>query len=313
MPSLSIILVNWNTQDLLLRCLRDVYHTAGDLDLEVILVDNASSDGSVAAVRRDYPQVHIIENRENAGFARANNQGMRAAHSPYLLLLNTDAFVHPGTLQKLVAHMESTSDTGVAGCRLYYEDGRLQRSVTSFPTLATELWQALFLDRLFPRSPVFGKYQMTYWEMEDLREVDSVMGAVMILRRKALDQVGLFDEGYFMYSEEVDLCYRIKKAGWKVRYLPDATATHIWGGSARKVPAETFLRLYRSRVRFFRQNYGSGQAALYKGVLALNCLPRVVFGGAVALVTGLLPPPRGDKIQNSVQNYWRLLRSLGTF
>jgi len=277
---LSIIIVNWNGKQLLERCLRTVYAALGALTAEVIVVDNASTDGSAAAVRAGFPQVTLVENGENVGFAAGNNQALRRAQGRYVLLLNTDAFVHPGALEALVRHMDAYPDTGAAGGRLLYEDGRLQRSCSSFPTLSTELWTCLWLDRLFPAHPVFGKYLMTYWDLDDLREVDAVLGAVMILRQTALQKVGLLDEQFFMYSEEVDLCYRLKQAGWSVRFVPDATATHLWGGSVTALKKESFLWLHKSRMLFFRKHYGRPAAALYKLILLLSSLLRGLLLGS---------------------------------
>lgn len=304
MPDVSIILVNWNTCDLLLRSLQSIEDTKGEIDVEVIVVDNASADDSVAQARSRFPKTIIIQNEDNAGFSQANNQGMAIATAPFYLLLNTDAFLHAGALERMLAHMRSLPRAGALGCKLVYEDGSLQRSCNAFPSVATELWQALFLDRLFPNNKVFGKYTMSYWAMDDAREVDVVMGACMLLRREAIDQVGGFDTGFFMYSEEVDLCYRLKQAGWQVHYTPDATVTHIWGGSSRKVPRETFLRLYASRVRFFRKHYGPASTAMYKGVLYASTLVRTAGGNLYSLLT------RNDRVRRGAGNYGSLLRAL---
>jgi GT2 family glycosyltransferase len=304
MPDLSIILVSWNTRDLLLRSLQSIHDTKGGLDVEVIVVDNASSDDSVAQMRKCFPSTTIIQNIENTGFSHANNQGISVASAPYLLLLNTDAFLHSGALAGMLTHMRGHPRAGVLGCKLLYEDGSLQRSCWAFPTVTTELWQTLFLDRLFPNSRVFGKYTMSYWDMEDAREVDVVMGACMLLRREAIEAVGGFDTGFFMYSEEVDLCYRMKQAGWQVRYTPEAVVTHIWGGSSRKVPRETFLRLYASRVRFFRKHYGRVRTAMYKAVLCVSTLTRSVGGNVYSAIT------RNDRAKRGASNYGSLLRAL---
>ncbi len=303
-PVLSIIIVNFNAEKLILRSLQAVYETAGTLDCEVIVVDNASTDQSVLAMQQNYPQVKLIRNLENVGFAKANNQAAQVARGRYLLLLNSDAFVHEGAISTLVKYMASNPDTGAASCRLVYEDGSLQRSCYSFPTPFTELWQTLWLDKLFPRSPVFGKFRMTYWGYDTYRDVDWVMGAVMILRREVVEQVGLFDEEYFMYSEEMDLCYRLKQAGWKVSFVPEAKVTHLWGGTSRHNMELAFIRLYKSRVLFFRKHYGPIMTASYKLVLYLGSLIRV-FGGTI---TGLFR--KNQDIQRQTHNYWVLLLSL---
>jgi GT2 family glycosyltransferase len=275
---LSIIVVSWNGRDMLVQALECIYATVQRSSFEVIVLDNASSDDSVATVRERFPAATLIANRENIGFGRANNQGAAIARGRYLLLLNPDAFVHVGTVDRLVAFMDAHAEAGSAGCKLLYEDGRLQRSVTAFPTVLTELYTTLGLDRAFPQHPIFGHYKLTYWNMGDLRPVDALMGACLILRRAVIDQIGLFDEQFFMYSEEVDLCYRLRRAGWKNYFIPDVAATHIWGGSARLVPRATFLRLFRSRVQFFRKHYGAANVAAYKLILLAASAMRV-FGG----------------------------------
>jgi GT2 family glycosyltransferase len=308
MLDLSIIIVNWNAKDLLLRCLEAVNRNLGTIQSEVIVVDNGSTDGSVEAACERFPHTRFLENQTNIGFSRANNQAIEASGGRYYLLLNTDTFLHTGALETMLRFMDANPDTGAAGCRLYYEDGSLQRSCTSFPTLATELWQALWLDRLFPKSRVFGKYWMTYWDFNDSREVESIIGACMLLRREAIAEVGLLDESYFMYSEETDLCYRLKEKGWKVRFIPQASATHIWGGTSKRIQEETtFLRLYKSRTQFFRKHYGSAITLLYKAVLILGSVMRVV-GGVIAFFF-----KKNQNTLKSARNYWYLLRSLHAF
>jgi GT2 family glycosyltransferase len=278
-PLVSVVIVNWNGAGLIERCLDALKGCGDQTPFEVIVVDNASSDQSPVIIREQYPEVKLVANTKNYGFGTANNRGVALARGKYYLLLNSDAFVWPGAIDKMVELMESRDNIGVVGCKLLHEDGALQRSCYNFPTLATELWWGLWLDRAFPSSKTFGKYEMRYWEMDDVREVDSVMAACVLLRREAIDQVGLFDEQFFMYSEEVDLWYRVKQAGWKVFYTPEAVATHIWGGSTRKTKLKNFLELYRSRVMFFRKHYGQMTTSLYKLVLAFASLLRMVGGG----------------------------------
>lgn len=278
MLDLSIIIVNWNTRDLLAKCLRDVETTVKNVSYETWVVDNASGDGSPEMVRRDFPNVRLIANTENVGFARANNQAMQAAEGRYILLLNSDAFVKERTIDHMVAFLDERPQAGMAGCKLLYEDGRLQPSCYRFPTLWSELVIAFGLDKLFPKNPLFGGYAMTDWDYGDVREVDVIMGAFMLARAEAVQQVGLMDESFFMYSEEVDWCYRFKQAGWKVYFTPEVETVHLWGGSSRAVKVETLLRLYRSRVQFFRKHYGGTAAALYKLILGINCLIRIVPG-----------------------------------
>ncbi|HWQ12427.1 MAG TPA: glycosyltransferase family 2 protein [Roseiflexaceae bacterium] len=303
----SVILVNWNGSALLARALECLYGTVRESRYEVIVVDNASTDDSVAMVRARFPQATLLVNTKNIGFARANNQAARVARGRYLLLLNTDAFVHAGTVDGMVAFLDTHPDAGAVGCRLYYEDGTLQRSCWSFPTLATELWTALYLDRIFRASLVFGRYQMTHWAMDDTRPVDALLGACLMVRRDVVDRIGLFDEQFFMYSEEVDLCYRLRRAGYRSYYLHEVSATHIWGGSARQIPHESFLRLYRSRVQFFRKHHGWVAVWALKAVLLLSSLVRVLLGPLMFVVR------RESSFAQIARNYLSLLRALWAF
>lgn len=297
--TLSIIIVNWNTRDLLTACLDSIERSlfSGDgggagLETEIIVVDNGSTDGSAEMLRRDYPGVRLIENRENIGFARANNQGLAASRGHYLLLLNTDAFLREPALAQLVRFMDEHPEAGIIGPRLYFGDGTLQRSCYAFPTLATEFYGAIGLDRLFPRSRLFGRYRLSYWDMRDVREVDVVMGACLMARREVFEQIGGLDERFFMYSEEVDWCYRARQAGWRIYYVPQAEATHLWGGTSRTLPVQTVVQLYHSRLLFFRKHYGPATTAAYKAVLALACLVRLaalpvgVLAAALVMLAG---------------------------
>jgi GT2 family glycosyltransferase len=304
MLDLSIIIVNWNTRDLLAQCLQAVFSAAGGVPIEVIVVDNASADGSPELVQRDFPQVRLIQNAANVGFARANNQGITVSQGRYVLLLNSDAFVCEDTLEHMVAFMEAHPAAGLAGCKLLYKDGRLQPSCMAFPSLLTEFFIATWLDRLFPRSRLFGHYRMTYWDFGDVREVDVITGAFMMARAAAIDQVGLLDEGYFMYSEEVDWCYRFKAAGWKVLYSPGAETVHIGEGSSRKIRADMLIQLYRSRICFFRKTHGRRSAVLLKLIIGLNCLLRVGPGAVYYL-------PGGKRARREKYGaFWRLLMLL---
>jgi len=292
---------------MLKKCLEALFSFSDGMSLEVFVVDNHSSDGSPEMVKESYPMVHLIENDENIGFARANNQAARHCTGEYLLLLNSDAYLQGDALSKMLMAMDAYPDTGALGSRLLNEDFSLQRSCYSFPTLATELWQTLWLDRLFPKSKVFGKYLMTYWRMDDFREVDVVMGACMLVRWAALGSEVLFDESFFMYSEEVDLCYRLKQRGWKVRYLPEAQAVHVWGGSSNQVKVETLVRLYRSRVLFFRKHYGRVSAILYKGILYVNSFSRSISGWLAQSIF------KKAGLDEKSSGYWQVLRKLSAF
>jgi GT2 family glycosyltransferase len=274
--NLSIIIVSWNTQLLLAQCLASIQsatHPKTLADLEIFVVDNASSDGSADMVRQHFPSVRLIESPENLGFARGNNLAIRQSTGRYVLLLNPDTELLPGALEGLLEFMETRPDAGAAGSCLLNPDGTLQYSCSPAPTLMREFWRLLHLDALYP----YGSYWMNTWSSSAPREVDNVQGASLIVRRSILDQIGVLDEGYFMYTEEVDLCYRIRQAGWHIFWVPSSHVTHYGGQSTQQVSAEMFLHLYRSKILYFRKHHGMLATAIYKLILMMTGLIRLLL------------------------------------
>ena len=271
---LSIVIVSWNTRDLLAQCLQSVLGGIADLDYEIIVVDNASTDGSQAVVREQFPQVRLVENTENLGFAQANNQAIRISQGKYVLLLNSDTIVHAGALEAMVSFANHHPQAGIVGCKLLNADGSLQASWAQFPTLHSE-----FLGRNFrQRRRVEGA--------REVYEVDWVGGACLLARRKAVDEVRLLDGDYFMYSEEVDWCYRMAKAGWKTYYLPEAEVTHLGGGSSRKSAGPMAVQLQRSKLRFFRKHYGPSRTLLLRVALLTKYLVKYLVQVMLYLMSG---------------------------
>ena len=258
---LSVIIVSWNTKSFLLQCLEPLRGALGTLDAEVFVVDNGSADGSPEAVKGTFPDVRLIENRTNLGFARASNQALRQAQGTYLLLLNPDTRVKEGAIQRLLTFLEGHPEAGVAGAQLLNLDGSKQNSIANFPSLATELLNKSLLRWLFP-----GKFPGKERRYQDPVEVDSVIGACMMVRREAAERVGWLDEDYFLFLEETDWCFRIKKAGWKIYHCPEAEATHLQGKSAEMEKQRARVEYYRSRYHFFEKNRGSfSKVALLTG------------------------------------------------
>jgi len=249
--NLSIIIVNWNAKDLLLRCLTSVYQTIEGVEMEVLVVDNGSNDGSGEAIKGRFPGVNFIQNQKNLGFAKANNQALRLSNGKYLLLINPDTEIKEGSIERLLSFMESSPEAGVAGAELINADGSKQNSIANFPSLATELLNKNVLRWFFPKT--FPGKEKDYFAPI---EVDSVIGACMMVRRQAIDQVGLLDEGYFLFLEETDWCYRVKKAGWKVYHVPQAEIYHFQGKSAEIEKEKAKIEYYRSRYLFFKKNRG---------------------------------------------------------
>ena len=216
------------------------------------MLDNGSQDGSADEIRKKFPSIHLIENERNLGFAKAVNQGLQKASGKYVLLLNPDTQVKNGAIERLVSFMDVHSDVGLVGAQLLNADGSKQNSIANFPSLVTELLNKSLLRWLSPnRFP--GKEKSYAGPIE----VDSVIGACMVVRREAMEQVGLLDEDYFLFLEETDWCYRMKRAGWKIYHVPQAEVYHFQGKSAETEKKKAKVEYYRSRYHFFRKNRGS--------------------------------------------------------
>ncbi len=259
MTNLSVLIVNWNTRNVLAACLRAIPEAVAPLASETIVVDNRSTDGSPEMVRANFPWVRLIENGENVGFVRATNRAIAESRGDYLLLLNSDAIAPPGSLARMVSFMRDHSDAGAVAPKLVNPDGSFQASYARFPTLLSESLSAFGLNRYLwgPHHPSPPPHPD-----EEPHPVDWAPGACLLLRRSAVEAVGPLDEGFWMYSEDTDLCYRIHRAGWKVYYLPDVKIVHLGGASSRQCRPESVARLYGSKIRFFRKHCGPLQAAL---------------------------------------------------
>ena len=254
MLDLSVIVVNYNTSTFLRDCLQSVFEQTRGLDYEVIVVDNASWDGSRELLQREFPKVRTIFNSENKGFAAANNQAIRVAQGRYVLLLNSDTRVLDGAIQKTFHFMEEHAEASIVGCKLLNSDGTLQPSCMSFPTVWNLFSEAFFLYILFRRTRLFGAYHMTYFDYDTVRPVDIVKGAFMMLRREVSEGVGLFDEAYFMYTEETDLCYRAKQKGFQAFFFPFARIIHFGGGSIDN-KLQFFEQFHRTQIYFIKKNF----------------------------------------------------------
>jgi N-acetylglucosaminyl-diphospho-decaprenol L-rhamnosyltransferase len=248
----SVVIVSYNTADLLARCLDSVLEQLGGTD-EVIVVDNVSSDGSPGIVRRDYPSVRLIESEQNLGFGAGCNRGIEASEGMYVLLLNPDCELAPGSLDGFQRFMEAHPRAAVAGGRLCYADGSFQHGSFRFPTLAQVALDLFPMNWRLTESRLNGRYPRE-WDTRAF-EIDHPLGALMCVRRAAIDEVGGFDEGFFMYAEEVDWCLRFKHAGWQVWHCPAARAMHHGGQSTRQNAAAMSQQLHRSRFRLYEKHY----------------------------------------------------------
>lgn len=319
-PDLSIVIVNWNTREYLAQCLDSVQASQfidpnipstanyggtlavparGFLFAEVFVVDNASTDGSLETVRARFPWVRLIENSHNVGFARANNQAIALCQGRHVLLLNSDTEVHEAALHTLVAFLDANPKAGAAGARLLNDDGSLQLSCQPMLTPGREFWRLSYLEQLSPQAT----YPQAEWDTHTPRRVDVIKGACLLLRRAALDQVGVLDDRYFMYTEEVDLCYRLAQAGWELWYVPEAEVTHFGEASSRQVAEAMYLQLYRSKIQFYRKFGGEHEANRFKTLVRAAYWPRWIVAAAGARFS-----PAWD---SRARTYRRLLLELG--
>lgn len=307
MTLLSIIIVNWNTCTLLAACLASVEAELASFaadQVETWVIDNASTDGSVGVVQRRFPWVRLLKNSVNLGFAGANNQAMQVARGRYFFLLNADTELRRGALPTLVQFMEAHPQAAAAGARYLNPDGSLQMSCYPAPTLVREVWRLFHLDRLYP----FGVYPMATWCRQTARTVDVVQGAALLLRRTVLDQIGCFDTSYFMYTEEVDLCQRMRQAGWSIYFVPTACIMHHGGQSTRQAALTMFLQLYRSKILYFRKHHGATATFLYKVMLFCATITRL----GVTPLAWLEAPPRRRQHLTVANHYRHLVLTLPT-
>jgi hypothetical protein len=278
MLDLSIIIVNYNTRNLLRDCLISIYDSHANINFKVVVIDNASLDDSAAMIETEFPQVTLIASEVNSGFAYANNQGLRQvgfadngsprSHAPrYALLLNPDTLLPPTALADMIAFMDKHPEAGAVGPKLVKPDGSLDLACRrAFPTPEVSFYRMVGLSKLFPQSSLFGRYNMTFADPDELIEVDSVVGAFMMVRREAIAQAGLLDEIYFMYGEDLDWAYHIKTHGWKIYYNPAVTVTHVKRAASRHSP-KAQIEFYRAMDIFYRKFYADSTPFWLHGLI----------------------------------------------
>jgi N-acetylglucosaminyl-diphospho-decaprenol L-rhamnosyltransferase len=302
-PDLSIIIVNWNVRDLLAACLRSLESQRAQLAMQVIVVDSHSADDSVAMVQRDFPWVELIVCMENVGFPRGNNLGLARANGRYILLLNPDTEVMGDALVTMVAYAEAHTGVGALGPQLLNPDGSVQSSRRRFPTWATALFESTWLEPFAPAS-ILGHYYVQDVADGETAVVDWVTGACLLVRREVVAQVGGLDEAYFMYSEELDWCRRIKMAGWQVIYLPTAQVIHHVGKSSEQAITARHINFQRAKLRYFYKYHGWLTAWL----LRLFILWNYGWQLTVEAIKGIVGHKRPLRWQR-VQAYWQIIRS----
>jgi N-acetylglucosaminyl-diphospho-decaprenol L-rhamnosyltransferase len=299
---LAIVIVNYNTCERLRDCLCSLQASRG-VRFETYVVDNCSSDGSAAMVRAEFPWVHLIDSPTNGGYAYANNLGLRAILSQpsepaYILLLNPDTVLPVDALAQMVAFLEAHPDAGIAGPKLVMADGRIDLACRrSFPDPENSIYHVLGLTRRFPKHPRFGRYNLTYLDEDQVAEVDSVVGAFMMVRTRALHQAGLLDESYFMYGEDLDLALRIKARGWRVYYNPHVQVLHVKRAASQN-SARAQYEFWRAAYIFYRKHYARTTPFLLRGLVTLGL---AVKGGrrlVCEMMRPLPPAPNGSEIHS---------------
>ena len=316
MIDLSVIILNWKTREDLRRCLHSIFQSQPSLvpvgssrreargvavpaahegrppEMEVIVVDNASTDGSPEMVREQFPQARLIVNPDNVGFSAGNNRGIEASEGRYVLLLNPDTITQPGAFAALVAFADAHPEAGVVGAKLLNGDGSLQYSCRAFPTLATGFFRDTPLGRLFPNNRYNRNYLLTDWDHNSPREIEWVSGAAMLIRREVLEQIGNLDEDFFMYCEDVDLCYRARQRGWKTLFCPDAVFTHLIARASDQNAGAMLKERHRSMYLFFRKHYAATAHPL---------VWPLVVGGLAARASGLVLKNKVDRWRQARQ------------
>ena len=303
MSDLSIIIVSWNVQTFLERCLRSIENQQDDLNIEVIVVDSASTDGSAKMVKEEFPRVRLIECAENVGFPKGNNIGMKAASGRLLLLLNPDTELNDRALAILIGYLAQHEDVGVVGGQLLNSDGTVQSSRRRFPTVTTAIFESTWLQP-FASDSVLKRYYVDDVPFNATTEVDWLTGACLMTRRAVVEEVGLMDEAYFMYSEELDWCKRIKDAGWKIVYVPNAKVVHHTGKSSEQAITERHINFQRAKLRYFRKFHGIITSSIIRITLLLNYLWQLF----IEIGKGILGSKRPLRWQRA-RSYFRILRS----
>ena len=289
-PVVSALIVSYNVKGLLLKCL-EAFYAHADVPVEAVVVDNASTDGSPAAVASEFPQATVLAQQRNLGFGRANNVGLERCQGRFVLLLNPDVTVNPQAIGRMADFLITRQDAAVVGPRLLYPDGRNDPDARrSFPVPRTLFYRTVGLSRLFPKSRVFGRHNMGHMPDTEVHEMDAGSAACMMVRMAALDRVGFFDPRYFMFGEDLDLCYRLKLGGWKVFYLPSATAIHHKGAATRQAQSKMLYERHRAMWSYHMKHHADEIPAFANGLVWAQIWGRWAAAAARQAVSQRRPP-----------------------
>lgn len=305
----SVIIVNWNTRDILRGCLKSIYEQTKGMGFEVIVIDNASSDSSAQMVKQEFPQVILIENSKNRGFAAASNQGIVVAQGRYILLLNSDTIICDNAIEKTVRYMDVHPEGAAVGCQIREDHDTVQMTCFRFPGLINLFLEVSGLATVFKYNRFFGRQRMLWWRRDSEREMEVISGMFMLVRKKAIEQVGMMDEDYFIFGEDVDWCYWFKRAGWSLLFWPGAKVIHLGGGSrsTKQAAVRMFVEHKKSILIFFKKHKGLLSYQLAR-VLFVFLLVRNLFTDAVSLLIKKMMFKKVEFEKEELSKNWAGLR-----
>lgn len=297
---ISVVIVNWNTKDMLLECLRSLENQTGNFKKEVIVVDNGSTDGSQEAVREIFPEVQIIENNANLGFAKANNIGMKASKGRYVCLVNSDVKVLDGCLDRLIRYMDQDVSIGIIGPKILWPDMTLQDSCRKCPSIWNNICEFVHLNRLFPTSIFFSGEHMIFFDHLTIRNVEGLVGCFLMIRKAALVEIGLFDERFFIYFEETDLCKRFYEKQWLILFYPEAQAIHYGRKSSSKDASRFSFEQLKSKLQYWEKHHSKLTVLVISLMLVMYHSLRSLKDAATYIIAS---PKRPEIMQRLSQNY----------
>lgn len=276
----SVIIVNWNTKELLSNCINSIQEKTAGVSYEIIIVDNNSADGSAEMIKMEFPHCKLVASNKNNGFSRGNNLGIHEAIGRYIFFLNPDTILVTNALNGMFKLMESNQSVGAVGCKLLNRDGSIQFiCARTFPTLFNQFSYYMMFNRLFPKSKRFTNVELGYWDHKESMEIDCLSGACIFAKKSIIDKIEGFDDSFFMYAEDVDLCYRIKQEGWKLYYLASEEIYHLGGASSKKQSHRYFsaIAMRESNYLLFNKHYGKTSSQIYKVIIFVGSLFRLII------------------------------------
>ncbi len=296
----SIIIVSWNTKDLTRQCLQSIYKTTHHISFEIIVVDNNSSDGSVNMIKREFPEVKLIENHRNEGFAKANNLALKESNGRYFCMVNSDVIILPGCIERLVRFMDENPDVGISGPRILNPDTTFQETRRYFPTLCRELFNAVALNRVLQNLHEISGVRPKYQNYNQIHDVDILTGCFWIVRSEAVVQVGCLDEQFFMYGEDLDWCKRFWDKNWRVSFVSEAQAIHLGGASSGNAPLGFFLEMHKANLKYWEKHWGRLHKIIYALILCFHQAARILARLFVFLLRPQMRRENSFKIKRAI-------------